>query len=117
MRRKKNKGRKFKKQQKKIELLGYGASYLIGRGGIHKDISLLSYSRRRKADRENHEFTVAMDRKEPMPEEFPKGYPNRRRRIGWEKAFLRRPKYPIYKIGESIFCTKEETERSSHDGE
>ena len=98
VRREKNKGRKFKKQQKKIELLGYGASYLIGRGDIHEDILLMSYSRRRKLDRENHEFTVAMDRKEPMPEEFPKGYPNRRRRIGWEKAFLRRPKYPIYKI-------------------
>ena len=95
MRKMKNKGRKIKKQQKKIDLLGlYYGPLTMYDGRIQP--RLMSYSKRKHLDRITHESMVVSRRREPLPVDSLQGYPDRFRYVNLRKAMFRMPKFPIY---------------------
>lgn len=102
MRKMKNKGRKFKKQQKKIDLLGlyYKVSYdPLTRYDGRIQPRLMPYSKRKHLGRINHESIVVLRRREPLPVDSLQGYPDRFRYVNLRKAMFRGPKFQIYVIG------------------
>lgn len=76
MRKPKNKGRKQKKQQKKLYALGDGKRLLF------------SYSENRKICRQSHETSIALSREGHWNywDIWTKGYPNRARISNWFKV-------------------------------
>lgn len=76
MRKPKNKGRKQKKQQKKLYTLGDGKRLLF------------SYSENRKICRQSHETSIALSREGHWNywDIWTRGYPNRTRISNWFKV-------------------------------
>lgn len=97
MQKMKNKGRKFKKRQKKISLLGFSYESFGSHGECIMPVPL-SYFERKHLDRINHESMIALRRRKPMPVDFPQGYPDRFRYVNFRKAACSGLKFPIYTI-------------------